>query len=157
MKPYIDPNLLHRLHNPHDAFDREIKALTANIEMHPSARDQVCRIARAAFFAGRNQLVDELNEDASEGGIQLQMNTDDYPGRTDMWFKNLGKFVLGSGFRPADAVRLQIGWDLARGGDKAVYCIAEHRAGDILIHDVGEIDLPENQDGPQGGETAGLV
>lgn len=119
---YIKPARLIDITRDHGPFESEIMHYISGLRLDRRAKDQFVKLAKAAFFAGRDQVIEELNtSDDQPDRLELEMCQCGHTTCTDVWFKNAGKFAQGSGFDLKEATRLQIGWDLAGpGGDRSV-------------------------------------
>ncbi|USM11477.1 hypothetical protein vBCbaSRXM_32 [Citromicrobium phage vB_CbaS-RXM] len=113
----------HNITLQHDRLETEAKeaisAIMPNAEHGRAATEGLVKLVKAAFFSGRQQVIDEINGPGDQPErLLLSFCGCGAPTCTDVWFRNLGKFTQGSGFTMADALRLKLGWDLAApGGD----------------------------------------
>lgn len=115
-------------------------------------RENLTKLVKAAFFAGRDQIIDELNDRSQfqPDSIKLRMCACGSSACTRAQFTNVGHFAMGAGFSMAEANRIMIGWDLASpNGDRtAKVTMMQNADGTVEIIDAEFTEI--EQEAPHG-------
>lgn len=133
----------------YDRFEQEAKEIVSAMiesdhlgrdrERFKMVRDNLTKLVKTAFFAGRDQIIDEINDrsECQPEAIKLRMCPCGSISCTRAQFTNVGHFAAGAGFSMAEANRIMLGWDMASpNGDRtAKVTMMQNRDGTVEIID----------------------